>query len=326
MNSVLRRGNMKSHEEVPMKLVWPSQNPTEWERFLKRATQANWMQSWPYAKAVYMRDFKSTKVALIQKNNMDLGVVAIQEIRVGPIHFLEIHRGPLWFEPVTWDLFLEFAKLLRQTYPRRMLLRLRWLPEWSYEEEKVKELVQYGFQVRPQTYETIVLNLKQGLSEIRGQLDGKWRNGLSKAERSGLKIVTDFSGKRLSEFLSYYQQFKSNKGFLGPSPEFMREEFIAAQAFQNSFLLIAEKSGQTVAGVMIMIHGTCGSYRIGWNSEIGKKDNAHSLLLWSAIEALHSKGIASFDLGGVKSSESPGVTHFKQGMGGQYFRLMGLFS
>ena len=313
-------------DQNSMSFQWTSQGAAAWERLLGRTTHANWMQSWSYAKAVQARDQKSTRIAIICKNKRELGVVAIQEIRLGPIHFLEIQRGPLWFEPVTWDLFLEFAQLLRQTFPRRFLRRLRWLPEWPDEAGKVQDLLHLGFQKRPQIYETVFLNLRQPLSDIRNQLHGKWRNGLHKAERANLGLVTDFKGEKISEFLFQYHKYKISKGFLGPSPEFMRQEFLAAQKFEKSFLLIAEKAGQSIAGIMIMMHGPCGSYRIGWNSEQGKKDNAHSLLLWKAVELLREKGFSEFDLGGVKTTESPGVTHFKLGMGGRHIRLIGLFS
>ncbi len=315
---------MKSKKQ--MHLIWGSQNSHDWDNLLKKTIQANWMQSWPYAKAIYRRDYKSTRIALIRKENLDLGMVAIQEIVAGPVHFLEIHRGPLWFEPVTWELFLEFAELLRRTYPRRILRRLRWLPEWSFEEKKVSELIEIGFKPMPQTYETVLLNLSQSPSELRTKLNGKWRNGLAKAERSDLRIRVDLTGYGLAEFLFQYEKFKLSKKFSGPSSQFMREEFLAAQNGKNSFLLTAEHSGQVVAGVMLMIHGRCGSYRIGWNSELGKKTNAHSLLLWKAIEVMQAKGVVAFDLGGIKTEESPGLTHFKSGMGGESLRLLGYFS
>ncbi|MFN8943310.1 MAG: hypothetical protein ACK5WZ_01645 [Pseudobdellovibrionaceae bacterium] len=80
--------------ESEMKIIFLNQKPAEWDELLSQAYRANWMQSWPYARAVYTRDFKSTRFATIQKNDKKLGIVAIQEIRLGPIHFIEIQRGP----------------------------------------------------------------------------------------------------------------------------------------------------------------------------------------------------------------------------------------
>ncbi|MFN8944523.1 MAG: peptidoglycan bridge formation glycyltransferase FemA/FemB family protein, partial [Pseudobdellovibrionaceae bacterium] len=183
-----------------------------------------------------------------------------------------------------------------------------------------------GYKLRPQTYETVWIDLTVSLQEIRKGLDSKWRNGLNKSEQQELKVTVDQQGRWLTSFLKSYQEFKQDKGFLGPSLDFMKEEFLAAQPMQKSILILAQQSGLHVAGLMIMMHGRSASYRIGWNSELGKKTNAHSLLLWKAIEFLKEKGMTSLDLGGVKSKESPGITHFKTGMGGEYVQLLGFFS
>lgn len=310
-----------------MQLVWVTPTIQEWQNFLNKSDFSNWMQSASYARATYARDFKSPRCALLQKDGRALGFVVMQEIKLGPIHLMEIQRGPIWFEEEhRLEHFLEFAKLLRNTFPTGMMRRFRWLPEWSFQEDITTELTELGYKQQPQTFESVRLDLTLSLENLRQRMTSKWRNCLNKSEKQRLQIRVDARGNTLHEFLMRFQNYKKEKKFLGPSPEFMRQEFRAALKERNAFLLTAQVLQEDVAGVMILIHGKSASYRIGWNSEVGKKTNAHYLLLWTAAKLLKNQGLTYFDLGGIKTDESPGVSHFKLGIGGERFKLLSMMS
>jgi hypothetical protein len=320
-------GNLDKGIGTEMTFVWIVTNHQLWDELLKSCPQANWMQSYPYARAVYTRDFKSTRFAKIQKCGVDLGIVAVQEIRLGPIHFVEIHRGPLWYDTnVTLETLLEFASLLQKTFQKKFLCRFRWFPEWPISDQALASLQKIGMKLRPQTFETVEIDLTQSVSQIRHGFHSKWRNCLRKAEVQNLSIQVDSSARGLKSFLKAYDLYKREKKFLGPSAEFMQEEYLSAQQLKLSFLVTAYVGEQQIAGIMIMIHGKSASYRLGWNSDLGKKTNAHYVLLWAAIEHLHGLKVNKFDLGGILTKDAPELTHFKKGMGGKCLQLLGLFS
>lgn len=319
--------DMSVRRKTGMQFVWLSVNHQEWDDLLRRCPQANWMQSYPYARAIYARDFKSTRFAKIQKNGRDVGVVAVQEIRLGPIHFVEIYRGPLWFESEVLEEDLkEFAMLLRVVFPQKFLCRFRWFPEWPFSQAARLAMQEAGMNLRAQTFETVEIDLTQSLKKIRDSFHAKWRNCLCKAEQQGLQIHIDRSAKGITQFLKSYNQFKQIKDFHGPSCEFMKEEFYSAERMQQALLVTAAMNGEEIAGVMLIIHGCNASYRLGWNSVLGKRTNAHYLLLWTAICQLQELKINKFDLGGVKTKEAPALTHFKKRTGGKYLQLLGQFS
>ena len=97
----------------------------------------------------------------------------------------------------------------------------------------------------------------------------------------------------------------------------MKEEITTAFQTGDGFLLWAYVDNVPVAGIAILMHGNSGSYRIGWNTEVGRKVNAHYNLLWNAILTLKELGLEYFDLGGIKPDDAKGISHFKTGIGGK---------
>jgi lipid II:glycine glycyltransferase (peptidoglycan interpeptide bridge formation enzyme) len=309
-----------------MELQWSHITIGEWKSLLEKIPHSNWMQSWPYAKATHSRDHKNIRFARIQEQSETLGFVVMQEIKLGPIHFIEIHRGPLWFaEHSTEENFRKFAELLRKTFPSRPLRRFRWLPEIENTEKTQNILKQAGFSPMPQSFETLLLDITSSEQELRAGLEQKWRNGLNKAEKSELQLRMDLHGNQLDLFLLMYERHKFEKGFLGVSSPFLRTEAKTAMEGKEALFAWAFHHKQPVAGMMFLLHGKSASYRVGWNTEEGRSANAHYLLLWKSILNLKRLGIQSLDLGGIKNQEAPGVSHFKQGLGAESLQLPGLF-
>lgn len=309
-----------------MEFNFSNRTVADWRELLLQSHHANWMQSFPYAKASYLRDYKPTRLITLSHKGGPIGFMALQEIKLGPVHFLDLNRGPLWFSnSVTESEFLEFSELFQDTYPQRWMQRRRWLPEWENSESAQKLLNQAGFQQMPQTFQTIWLDLEKPAIELRKDLHQKWRNALNKAERSSTEIQVDWKAPNLEHFLKRYDYHKALKGFHGVTSAFIREEIRYALPFQEAMILWARHQGEICAGAYFLIHGNTLSYRIGWNTALGRQQNAHYLLLWKALEAGQTRKLKAFDLGGITPQEAQGVSRFKQGLGGTEKKLLGLF-
>ncbi len=282
--------------------------------------RSNCMQSWPYAKAVRMSDQKATRLAVVVRGGTPVGMMAIQEVKLGPVHFINLFRGPLWFvEPVPKEWIREFTKVFDCEFPRRLFRRRRWLPEW---EDKNAENFQPFFS-NHQKYKTAWLELGGSEDQLRGRLKQKWRNALNKSEKSSIEIVEDWSGLYLELFVEKYLRDRMEKKYHGPSGRFVKEEFLAAKPFKDAFLLWANIKTQPVAAVFILKHGQCASYRIGWSTGLGRKYNAHNRLLWEATLIVKSQGIQRLDLGGLDADHS-GLNRFKFGTGAHIFETPGM--
>ena len=310
-----------------MNIDWTHREIIEWRRLLMSAPKANWLQSITLAKVLKDHLGKYTRLATVVVDQKTVGMFALQEIRIGPFHLVELFRGPVWFSENTPEDWLgQFAQLLAKEYPRSLLRRRRWLPEWSYSDHACAQLKAAGFKPRARNYETMWIDLLLDVEEIRARLDKRWRNALSKGLRSSLDIRIDRSGSSAAAFVDYHSKEQERKKYRGRSPSFLLDEIMAAATFKELLIIWALKDDEPVAGVMVVMHGRCGSYRAGWTTDAGRKLNAHNVMLWDAITMLKQAGYRYFDLGGTVSGRGTiGLTQFKKGMGGEPLKTMGVF-
>lgn len=295
----------------------------EWRSFLNRTEKTPWTQTVQYAIAVAKEAKQSTRFVTIDRGTEVVGLVAIQESRLGPFQSVVINRGPLWLKgEETAENLADFVQALKKVYPKNLFRRFRWMPEWASEQEASKFVAEFGFKKAQQSFETLWLDLSPSLEVLRKSLDRKWRNHLNKAERSNLEVHADVEGKHLDLFLKNYDLFKSQKQFTGPEGSFFKHEIENALPFKDAIILWARIDKVPVAGIMVMKHGTSASYRLGWNSPEGRVAQAHYLLVWKAIEILKRHSIAHFDLGGIltESEDKTGFNTFKLGLNGGHFK------
>ncbi len=310
-----------------MKFNWTPRTLSEWKNLFKLTTQANWMQSWPYATAKLKYDHTFSKLALIESKDKPIGLVCIQENKLGFIHLIDIKRGPLWFDPPTADHIIKFAELLLKEFPKRLGRRLTWLPEFDFSEfneNKTFEILKdRGFKLQSHTFITSLIDLCISEDEIKKNLDQKWRNCLNKSFRENIKVSIDKHLKNASTFFKHYNDHLNQKKYKGPTARFLMKEFSELEKMNDIFYLWATKDSNPTSAMAISISGNTASYRIGWNTVDGRKSNAHYLLIWNAI--IHSKklGLKTFDLGGLLPNEAPGVTSFKEKLNGKKVQLLG---
>ena len=310
-----------------MQFDWTERSVAEWRKLYERISRPNVLQSMPFARAARLLDRKVTKIAVIQRDGEDVGMMAIQEIKLGPVHIVDLYRGPLWFSANPAEAWLsDFARLFNQTFPRRILRRRRWLPEWRDSETARHIMRTLGFKLKPMSFETVWMDLELSESDLRTRLNPKWRGHLNKGERCNLEIIEDWTGSTGKAFLQQYDIDKSIKKYYGRSPRFIAAELALALRSREAVFIWASENKVPVAAILILMHGKSATYRIGWTTEEGRKANAHNVLLWAAIKLLKVKGYSHLDLGGIEPHGAEGLTTFKSGMGGDAFKLMGVFS
>jgi lipid II:glycine glycyltransferase (peptidoglycan interpeptide bridge formation enzyme) len=308
-----------------MELEWKERKIEEWRSYLLKVPRTNYLQSIPFARAVLESDKKVTRIGLIRDGERELGILSLQELKIGPLHVIHLYRGPLWFDENPPESHLrEFAKLFDREFPRRLLRFRRWIPEWRESSVAKKILHECGFFPRSQTYETAIVDLRLSEDELRKSMRSNWRNHLNQGQRSGMLVSADWKGGTAKLFLHRYEIDRKAKKYHGRSISFMRTEMSLALAYQEMAILWGVKDGKSIAAILVLIHGNSASYRLGWTTDEGRDCHAHNVLLWEAVMILKKRGVAYFDLVGVEPTTAAGLTHFKSGMGGEAFKTVGM--
>lgn len=311
-------------------IEWGGMTIAEWDRHFQKVTRSNLLQHYPYAQAMRaVRNF-GARHGLILLAGQPAGIVQIEELGLlrNAIHVLSLDRGPLWFTGFgsAADATSFFTEFNRQ-FPRRLARKRRILPELAFDPSTVSEISATGldYQRRAPRYETIWMDISGGLPDLRKRLSGKWRNALAKAERGNFEVSVDWRAGTAAEFLTQYQSNKQDKQYNGPPVDILRG-LIAFMAPRREVLVVnARRKGQTLASVLVLLHGQSATYQASWTTDDGRKLGCHNRLIWTAVEELKSRDISSFDLGGVNREAASGVTRFKTGLGGEIVQLCGRF-
>jgi hypothetical protein len=293
---------------------------------LLAAPRGNWLQTLTLAKA--LRDLlkKTTRVGAIRHDGKLAGIVKIQEINIGPFQLVEIFRGPVWFyndPPIEW--LSQFAKILATEYPRRLLRRRRWLPEWPDSPEARQVLKLCGFKPSKCIYETVWLDLTQTEQALRSDLEKSWRSDLNKGLRSGHDIRIDRDGSSIDAFVDYQEKQRQQLKYETRGPALLKSELTNAAILKELLILWSVIDNEPAAAIAIVMHGNSATYRAGWSLEAGRKTRAHNVLLWEAVMMLKNAHYRALDLGGTTPTKgSEGYTTFKKGMGGEVFTTIGV--
>ncbi|MFZ4806949.1 MAG: GNAT family N-acetyltransferase [Hyphomicrobiaceae bacterium] len=297
---------------------------------LRRIRRSNLLQHYAYAQATRATRQLGARHGIIHIDGEPAGLVQLGEVGLfwRLIHAVTLDRGPLWLDGfgAPGHVAAFFGEIARQ-FPRRLGRKRRILPELPDTEVNRTMLARQGFVRNPavEGYETLWVDLTAPIPELRANLAGKWRNALSKAERNAVAVVEDRDLATRAAFLAAYEADRIEKQYAGPTARMLATliDFMAPR--REAILLIANGEKGQIAAVLILVHGTSATYQAGWTTGGGRKQGAHHRLLWLAMLLLKDRGVTDLDLGGVNDDSAAGVKRFKEGLGGETRRLVGLY-
>jgi lipid II:glycine glycyltransferase (peptidoglycan interpeptide bridge formation enzyme) len=307
-----------------MNLTWAHLPRTQWDE-LHAAQRGALQQSWAYGDALVSLGVDIRR-AMVWQDGRLLAIAQFMCKRVlGYISLASCTRGPVWQPDVTAVQRAAIYKLLRQSMPLRRLKVVLFSPDRTLQQVDAAEL--RGLSRVMTGYSTVLLNLKLPQQTLKAQMEGKWRNRLTKAlAHPKIRLSVQPSLKRCDWLLGQEQAQREAKKFHGLPTNFVNA-FIQAHTDPKQAFLVAyaEVGKNTVAGMLFLIHGRAASYHMGWADEEGRQLNTHNALLWQSVLVLQDLGIDVLDLGGVNTHDLPGISRFKLGTGGRAVTLAGTY-
>ena len=302
-----------------------------WEQLLVFCKHVNLMQSWEYGEAKSgSLLFRPKRLELVDENGETFGLMQVLTFSlpfVGGV--ARINRGPLLFENV-WDdevpdnIITKAVVAICEAVSKFRWWYLLLSPEFPLNDRVETILKDNGFRLKNSlAWGSAFLSLERSEEEIMASFHSKWRNLLRKAEKSGLELEHGNHTNDLAYLLENYETLKQKKQFSGISENLFKKMAAQKGNLWKFCVLFAKKGGERVGGVIFTGHGDSCTYLVGWVSDEGRKLMSSYFLVWHAILFYKKSGYQWFDIGGLNEETPKGVAHFKQGLKGKPYRIVG---
>lgn len=298
-----------------------------WREHLLKIESSNMLQAWEYGDAKAKSENWKIQRNVYSACETDVAIAQYLNRRVlGFIKISRLSRGPLFFSTAT---DAQIAAVLNKVTKEHSWTRFRIL-SISPEITIGSKLTCAGMTARLRRVSTIgtqssILHLNETLHVLRKNLNPKWRNQLKVSEQSDAKMTYSTEHKDFLWFESVYHSLQLEKKFQGIPADLFKSIWREFFATDNAHLFIGLREEAFIAAVLVITHGNSATYLAGWNGPDGRSLNVNNLLLWEASSQLKQWGFTRFDLGGIDEKQTPTISKFKMGMGGQTYKTIGEF-
>ena len=298
-----------------------------YEELFARCSRSNLLQSAVYGEAKRQVEHYDVE----RKAVMEGGVpVAIYQALVKRLPVLgtvaRINRGPLYpgdGAALSNQAKAQVCRTLYEEWVEKERTFLQIAPDVPDTEEGRGLMIAGGFvpDAVGQPWESGLVDLSGTEASLRKGLRQKWRNMLNKAGKAGIEVRRIERGDDVEPVLTDYDAFMRGKKFQSTSSALIRAmHFSSAGALR---ILAAYRDDRRIGTVIIARHGDSCTYLAGFTSDEGRTYNANYLLLWEGMLCCRDDGFRWFDVGGINDKYTPGVAHFKRGLGMTPYRLAG---
>lgn len=171
-----------------------------------------------------------------------------------------------------------------------------------------------------QPSKTVIIDLAGDDNELLGRMHHKTRYNIkvAKGHRVGVAESND-----VDLFLKLLKEATKRDKFSAHPDDYYRK-LLGAPGL-NTKLFLANVSGKSLAGAIILVYGNIGYYLHGAFDYEDRALMAPYALHWQIIKYLKQAGVKHYDMWGIDARKWPGVTRFKLGWGGRTIEYPGSF-
>lgn len=303
----------------------------EWDDIVSDIDALSLMQTWEFGEAKALTGPWKVSRAVFQKGEETVGAAQAM-IRTVPF----LNRGLVWVNRAPFlknsgmaqsDVYIDMLRELKKYWVDEKKMYLRIAPPLmaSYENYAIFEKAGYLRATETDGWASEIVDLTRSTEELRKGLQQKWRNCLNKAERLEVICETGSSDVLMDELLNDYKVLSENVGFrTNLSPEFVKTIQNLLPDSQKMLVFAGRQDGEKLGSILIATYSDTCMYLIGATNNAGRKVNVNHYLIWNAVCAIKKRGYRWFDLGGAHPDNTPpGILHFKRGLRGEQYQLMG---
>jgi hypothetical protein len=297
--------------------------PEAWCGQVAKFKDANLYQVWQHGAG---NDPATVSRLVVRRGGATAALAEVRLLRAPLVRFTVAYAlwGPLFKsdDPASdADDFRQAVRAMRNEYAIRRGMVVRVNPRLfaNQDDHMLSVLAEEGFLrvAHRRSSQSLIMDLSDDLDQIRRQLDKKWRNCLSKAERSNLTITSGDSIELFDGFVQLYERMLQRKQFV-PSADIAKHRRIQQELPEpmKMQVVLASDDAGPCAGAIFSALGDTAVYLFGATDDAGMRSSASYLVQWTIIQQLKALGIAHYDLNGVDPKHNPGTYHFKRGLAG----------
>jgi hypothetical protein len=299
--------------------ISPVDARADWEALFARAPFPHLPQAWMYGEGK-RGDWEVERLAIHSAN----GPVALAQVlvkRFVGFPVARINRGPVFLDrdpPPEIRVAALRALRRRWRFLRRGLLLIA--PALAAGDESARELRAAGFVPRGSfAWGSALIDLSPPIDDIQRNLSSEWRTKVRKAGKNRVSLAVRTDSAAFEWMLERHAENMRTKGFIGPTPDFVRRVIDAGRG--DFFLLQAIVDGAPHAATLIARFGQHAENFIGWFDDTARRTSAGNFLMWNSVVEMKRAGCRALDLGGFSVADRYG--QFKRGMRGAEYRLAG---
>ena len=311
--------------------AWLEADADRWDAFVAGAPYRSFSQLWAWGELRRDAGWEPFRLALGRRDAGAIHAGAQLLVRRVPgigFGLAYAPRGPVGEldDDTTW---YELVAAMRRLAEHQRVATLRIEPEAPLDSRVGVRLTPDIWRPAPavQPAVTRVIDLSRSEDELRGDLRGKHRQYVAKAERAGMVVerldasaAPDEVARALADFHAILAGTGDRAGFNTRPLDYYARVWDALAGANRARLFFATRDGSRLA---TLFHIACGdrvAELYGGSTPDGTRDRANYLVKWTAMLALKSEGFSRYDLWGQPTG---GIAQFKEGFGGEPVTLVG---
>lgn len=306
----------------------------EWERLEQALPAPHLLQGWDWGEIKRRWGWTVTRLAWDRPGSSApaaLAQVLVRRLGRAPLRMAYLPKGPQLADP---DDIETWARVLCQLEAWARGAGLTWIkidPDLPIEAEAVaaawRALGWRPSEEQIQFQNTMRSSLLGGEAAALAGMKAKTRYNIRLAERRGI-VVRRGGPEDLPAFLELYAQTGRRAGFGLRSPAYYRDVLASHAARDAACVILAEREGCALAGVVPVAHGRRAWYLYGASADAGREDMPAYLAQWESLRWAIEQGCEDYDWwGGPQQLDASdplwGIYRFKAGFGAELQRQLG---
>jgi len=303
------------------------ENREEWEGFLEKHREANFLQSWYWGEFHERLNHKIVRTGFFENEKL-MGVMLSIVEKAKRANYLTVPAGPI----IEWSSKKQvqaFKNVVVQIAKENKCSFVRVRPQLEKSISSIELFKKLGFINAPMHLHaqlTNQLDITKTEEELLANMRKATRYEIRKAQKEGIEINESTSEKVIKKFYDLQVQTSKRQGFIPFSFKFLEEQFRIFSGSENAILYSAHLHKRLLAQAFVIFYGSEAVYHYGASTEEGRKHPGAYLIQWRAILEAKKRNMKTYNFWGVANNPKHrfyNLSVFKRGFGGEDFEYLG---